>query len=643
MNPSAPSYPMASLYVGDLHQDVTEAMLYEKFSPAGAILSIRVCRDMITRRSLGYAYVNFQQPADAERALDTMNFDVIKGRPVRIMWSQRDPSLRKSGVGNIFIKNLDKSIDNKALYDTFSAFGNILSCKCSMGFLSSKVVCDENGSKGYGFVHFETQEAAERAIEKMNGMLLNDRKVFVGRFKSRKEREAELGARAKEFTNVYIKNFGDDMDDEKLRELFSKYGNAMSIRVMTDDSGKSRGFGFVSFERHEDAQKAVDEMNGKEMNGKLIYVGRAQKKVERQTELKRKFEQMKQDRMTRYQGVNLYVKNLDDGIDDERLRKEFSPFGTITSAKVMMEGGRSKGFGFVCFSSPEEATKAVTEMNGRIVATKPLYVALAQRKEERQAHLTNQYMQRMASVRAVPNPVINPYQPAPPSGYFMAAIPQAQNRAAYYPAAGQMAQLRPSPRWTTGGVRPQHFQNMPGAMRPSAPRPQTFGAMRPASQVPRMMSTQRVAAQTMGPRPASAAAAAAAPVRGVPQYKYAAGVRNPQQHMNTQPQVNMQQPAVHVQGQEPLTASMLAAAPPQEQKQMLGERLFPLIQNMHPSLAGKITGMLLEIDNSELLHMLESPESLRSKVDEAVAVLQAHQAKEAAQKTVTNSAGVPSV
>lgn len=74
------------------------------------------------------------------------------------------------------------------------------------------------------------------------------------------------------------------------------------------------------------------------------------------------------------------------------------------------------------------------------------------------------------------------------------------------------------------------------------------------------------------------------------------------------------QQALVIQGQEPLTASMLAAAAPQDQKQMLGERLFPLIQRMYPELAGKITGMLLEIDNSELLHMLEHHESLKAKV-----------------------------
>lgn len=184
----------------------------------------------------------------------------------------------------------------------------------------------------------------------------------------------------------------------------------------------------------------------------------------------------------------------------------------------------------------------------------------------------------------------------------------------------------------------------------------------------------------MGPRTATTATSVTAnPVRGVSQYKYATGVRNTQQHVNAQPQVTVQQvqlqpyknenvrpvfwmidfsapapqPAVVVQGQEPLTTTMLAAAPLHEQKQMLGkgplfsqhascqmhltefaafllskcssctflphtgERLFPLIQSMHLSLAGKITGMLLEIDNSELLHMLESPESLRSKVSSA--------------------------
>uniref|UniRef100_A0A3Q3GGH8 Poly(A) binding protein, cytoplasmic 1-like n=1 Tax=Kryptolebias marmoratus TaxID=37003 RepID=A0A3Q3GGH8_KRYMA len=511
MNGSGPAYPLASLYVGDLHPDVTEAMLYQKFSPAGPIMSIRVCRDIITRRSLGYAYINFQQPADAECALDTMNYDVIKGRPIRIMWSQRDPALRKSGVGNIFIKNMDESIDNKALYDTFSAFGNILSCK---------VVCDEKGSKGYGFVHFETQEAANRAIETMNGMLLNDRKVFVGHFKSRKEREVEFGSKAVKFTNVYIKNFGEDLSDEKLKELFSAFGRTLSVRVMKDEKGRSRGFGFVNFAHHEDAQKAVDEMNGKEVNGKMIYVGRAQKRLERQGELKRKFDQIKQDRIQRYQGVNLYVKNLDDSIDDERLRKEFSPYGTITSAKVMTDSGQSKGFGFVCFSSPEEATKAVTEMNGRIVATKPLYVALAQRREERKAILTNKYMQRLATLRTMTSPLIDSYHQ---SGYYM-TVPQPPTRSFYNHSA--VSNMRPVPRWTGHPPRPQAPYSPPFVG--SLPRrgSTTITTVRQAStQAPRVITstqkTNNIGTQTVGGRTDMA---------GVPrgsQYKYSSGVRNP--------------------------------------------------------------------------------------------------------------------
>jgi len=607
---------MASLYVGDLHPDVTEAMLYEKFSQAGPVLSIRVCRDMITRRSLGYAYVNFQQPADAERALDTMNFDVVKvngrpvGKPIRIMWSQRDPSLRKSGQGNVFIKNLDKSIDNKVLYDTFSSFGNILSCK---------VVGDLNGSKGYGFVHFESEDAAQRAIEKVNGMLLAEKKVFVGRFKSRNDRMREFGERAKQFTNLFIKNMPEAWDDQKLAEAFQEFGEIVSHTVVTDDqTGQSKCYGFVNFKEHDQAETACEVMNGKDIEGKLLYCGRAQKKAEREGELKAKYDKLKQERIQRYQGVNLYVKNLDDSINDDSLRDAFKQFGTITSAKVITDlddrrnypngvsvpegeddtptpegkkSGRSKGFGFVCFSSPEEATKAVTEMNGRILGGKPLYVGLAQRKEDRKAHLQAQYMQRVST--GIRMQAIMGAQPMPAAGsYFMPTMQVNQNQ--FMPRPGQM--IRATPRW--GGTNHNQMQQIAQIRPPNA----------------RMMPTAQVRQQQFKLTPS---------VRNVP------NIEQMPMAVNQQMAPQQMAPQQADQGPEPLTSSMLAAANPQEQKQMLGERLFPLIQQMASAdLAGKITGMLLEIDNSELLHMLDNRELLKSKVDEAVLVLQHHQQKE---------------
>jgi len=181
------TYSNASLYVGDLHPEVNEAILFDLFKEVGQIVSIKVCRDSLSLKSLGYAYVNFQTPEEAAKAHEKFNFSLLKGKPIRIMYVQRDPSVRKSGIGNIFIKNLDKSIDNKILYDTFSRFGTILSCKvCTKKtekILNGKLMVIEDPI-GYGFVHFETQEAADAAVKKVNGMLIAEKKSYCYRLYS---------------------------------------------------------------------------------------------------------------------------------------------------------------------------------------------------------------------------------------------------------------------------------------------------------------------------------------------------------------------------------------------------------------------------------------------------------------------------
>ena len=673
---SAAPHPQASasLYVGELDPSVTEAMLFELFSQIGSVASIRVCRDAVTRRSLGYAYVNYNSTSDGEKALEELNYTTIKDRPCRIMWSQRDPALRKTGQGNVFIKNLDVAIDNKALHDTFAAFGNILSCK---------VAQDENGvSKGYGFVHYETDEAAAQAIKHVNGMLLNEKKVYVGYHIPKKDRQSKFEEMKANFTNVYVKNINTDATDEEFRELFAKYGDITSSTLARDQEGKSRGFGFVNFTTHESAAKAVEELNGKDFHGQELFVGRAQKKHEREEELRKSYEAARLEKANKYQGVNLYIKNLDDDVDDDKLRQMFADFGPITSAKVMRdqapeapeadaegkdkennkeaatkegeeaaapaEGekkksekklGKSKGFGFVCFSNPEDATKAVAEMNQRMINGKPLYVALAQRKDVRKSQLEatiqarNQIrLQQQAAQAGMPGQYLQPAV-----FYGQPGFMHQGGRGMPFPQPGMgMPAMQPGrPGQFPGGYPPQGGRGIPGQIPPNmfgipgqfppgaAPYPQ---ANNPQFLAAIQQAQQQAAAGIQGGR--GAVPPGRGPIQGMPPNMAGipAGPGMPGYPPNARPQGNLGRGgaprngqggnfAQGGRGQAPVagaegagSASLLqqqlaAAGGPAQQKQMLGELIFPKIQVMQPELAGKITGMLLEMDNAELINL----------------------------------------
>ncbi|CAI5757559.1 unnamed protein product [Candida verbasci] len=435
----------ASLYVGELAPSVNEATLFEVFSPIGQVSSIRVCRDAVTKKSLGYAYVNYSAVQDGEKAIEDLNYSIIDGKPCRIMWSQRDPSTRRSGDGNIFIKNLHPAIDNKALHDTFSAFGKILSCKVST---------DENGnSRCFGFVHYEDAESANAAIESVNGMLLNDREVYVAKHESKEVRESKKNEIKANFTNVYIKNLAQSLSEDEIKKLFEPFGEITSFHLEKDSEGTSKGFAFINFENHDAAQKSIDELNDKEVEGLKLYVGRAQKKSERSSELRESFEKARIEKAQKYQGINLYIKNLDESVDSKELEELFQEFGQITSAKVMVyENGKSRGFGFVCFTTPEEATKAISQMNQKLIKNKPIYVALAQRKDVRRSQLEQQIQARntarLASAHAgLPGQFIPPMfyganGPYPPQMMRMRGQFPNQPVPMYMPPQFQQPQMR---------------------------------------------------------------------------------------------------------------------------------------------------------------------------------------------------------
>ncbi|KAI7997563.1 Polyadenylate-binding protein 7 [Camellia lanceoleosa] len=516
----------ASLYVGDLHHTVTDGQLFDHFSEFKSLASVRVCRDSSTGRSLCYGYVNFLSPQDAIHAIEMRNHSVLNGKRLRVMWSHRDPDVRKSGIGNVFVKNLNESIDNAQLQEMFQEFGNIVSCKV--------VVSDDGRSKGYGFVQFDSEQSANASIEKLNGFNNGGKHMYVGKFVKKSDRI--LPSPNARYTNLYVKNLDLDVTEELLKEKFSEFGKILSLIISKDEYGASRGFGFVNFDSADDAKRAIEAMNGSQLGSKVIYVARAQKKEER-----------------------------------FMFRK------------------------------------------------KPLYVAIAQRKEERQAQLQIHYAQRLAGLVG-------------PSTVFPGGYPF------YYAAHGVVSQVPPrlgmiyqplalTPRWRGNGSSPPArpgFHLSPFPVISNTPRrhrqnrgrmnghmlPQDGGHI--VSSVPHVQQSS----QSVTSSKDSSNQQHAGQVRYVP--NECVGEMNKGSEISSTVSSSVRSGS---EGSEMLS-SKLVAAPPEQRKQILGERLYPLVQKRKPDLVAKITGMLLEMDNSELLLLLESPESLAVKVEEAVRVLE---------------------
>jgi hypothetical protein len=184
----------ATLYVGNIDERVTEALLWELFIQCGPVVNVHLPKDRLTTVHQGFGFVEFMSEEDADYTLKIMNNIKLFGKPIRVNKAAQNSEQIEADVGaTLFIGNLDPMVDEKLLYDTFSSFGVFT--------VTPRIARDPNTmeSKGYGFVSFDSFEASDAAIEAMNGQFLMNKAISV-KYAMKKDGKERHGTNAGTFS-----------------------------------------------------------------------------------------------------------------------------------------------------------------------------------------------------------------------------------------------------------------------------------------------------------------------------------------------------------------------------------------------------------------------------------------------------------
>ncbi|CAB4446625.1 unnamed protein product [Rhizophagus irregularis] len=162
----------ATVYIGNLDERCTEALIWELMLQAGPVVNVHLPKDRVTQTHQGYGFCEYMSEDDADYAIKIMNQIKLYGKPIRVNKATSDKKNLDVGA-SLFIGNLDPDVDEKMLYDTFSAFGVIVQ--------TPKIARDPDtgNSKGYGFISYDNFDSSDAAIDAMNGQYLMNKPITV--------------------------------------------------------------------------------------------------------------------------------------------------------------------------------------------------------------------------------------------------------------------------------------------------------------------------------------------------------------------------------------------------------------------------------------------------------------------------------
>ncbi|ROW05969.1 hypothetical protein VPNG_08482 [Cytospora leucostoma] len=162
----------ATVYVGNLDERVSEANLWELMTQMGPVYNVHMPMDRVSRSHQGYGFIEFDTPESADYASKVLNGIRLHQKPIRVNKASADKQKPTDIGAELFVNNLDQQVDEKILYDTFSQFGTLVA--------PPTVIRDQNNvSKGYGFVSYDSFEASDAARDTMSGQYLLSKQITV--------------------------------------------------------------------------------------------------------------------------------------------------------------------------------------------------------------------------------------------------------------------------------------------------------------------------------------------------------------------------------------------------------------------------------------------------------------------------------
>ncbi|KAL7855688.1 hypothetical protein AOLI_G00192920 [Acnodon oligacanthus] len=317
-----------NLIVNYLPQNMTQEELKSLFGSIGEIESCKLVRDKITGQSLGYGFVNYVDPKDAEKAINTLNGLRLQTKTIKVSYAR--PSSASIRDANLYVSGLPKTMTQKELEQLFSQYGRII---------TSRILVDQvtGVSRGVGFIRFDRRVEAEEAIKGLNG-------------------QKPPGA-----TEPITVKFANNPSQKTSQALLSQLYQSPNRRYPGPLTQQAQRF-------------RLDNL----LN--MAYG------------VKSRFSPMAIDGVTSLAGINIpghagtgwciFVYNLAPDADESILWQMFGPFGAVTNVKVIRDfnTNKCKGFGFVTMTNYDEAAMAIASLNGYRLGDRVLQVSFKTNK-----------------------------------------------------------------------------------------------------------------------------------------------------------------------------------------------------------------------------------------------------------------------